>query len=89
MTTPDGLPDFLATEIGLLFGGGDPDWLAGLPADKRVKILAYQFARRTKEGGLWSLSGMSGVDLAYLLSEKKKPGDDADPLARALDMLDD
>ena len=78
--------DFLAIEAGLIYGGGDPEWLLEQPREKRVQIMAYTLARKEAELGFWSGAGLQASDLVHLLSKittataKPKGGDLMDGL---------
>jgi len=82
----------LAIEAGLLYGGGDPDWLDTLPRAKRRKVLRYLFARQTRTGAMWSAT-FRPSDIAHILgggdgAADGAAGTEADPLMGMLRALE-
>jgi len=57
----------MAIDLGLAFGG-DPDWLLDLPAEKRVRVLSWAYARKDRELAMWSAHGLQVGDLVQVLS---------------------
>jgi len=65
MIASGGMLDFLAVEAGLLYGGGDLDWLVDLPRADRVRILGYMHARKDERMGMLSVAGVQATDLIH------------------------
>jgi len=65
MIASGGMLDFLAVEAGLLFGGGDLDWLVDQPRADRVRIFGYMHARKDERMGLLSVAGVQATDLIH------------------------